>query len=117
MINRYFIIFLTVVLSACGASKPPVKSEGHIKAPVVEEQIPEIVQVEPALPKPQKSKSLETYTVIVTEVPVRDLLFSMARDADLNIDIDNNIAGVVSMNAIDQTLPKNGKFLTLLRGK
>ena len=30
----------------------------------------------------------------------------MARDADLNLDIDNDIAGSITMNAIDQTLPK-----------
>jgi len=30
----------------------------------------------------------------------------MARDADLNLDIDNDISGKITMNAIDQTLPK-----------
>lgn len=94
-------------LMACQATNPPTKSEGHIQ---ITEQaassIPDIVQVAPALPKPEHRKSLETYTVIVNEVPVRELLFSMARDADINIDIDSGISGVVSMNAIDQTLPK-----------
>jgi general secretion pathway protein D len=49
---------------------------------------------------------VETYTVIVNQVPVRELLFSMARDAKLNLDIDSDIKGSVTMNAIDQTLPK-----------
>ena len=30
----------------------------------------------------------------------------MARDADLNLDIDSDISGKITMNAIDQTLPK-----------
>ena len=52
------------------------------------------------------SSDLETYTVVVNQVPIRELLFSMARDADLNLDIDNDITGKITMNAIDQTLPK-----------
>lgn len=94
-------------LASCQATNPPVKSEGHIQ---ITEQaassIPEIVRTAPVLPKPVARKSLETYTVIVNEVPVRELLFSMARDSDMNIDIDSDISGVVTMNAIDQTLPK-----------
>jgi general secretion pathway protein D len=43
---------------------------------------------------------------------VKELLFSMARDAKLNIDIDNNIKGKVTMNAIDQTLPQILERLT-----
>jgi len=106
-INCGVMLGMCLSLIACQATNPPVKSEGHIqiteKAP---SSIPDIVKVAPALPKPENRKSLETYTVIVNEVPVRELLFSMARDADINIDIDSGISGVVSMNAIDQTLPK-----------
>ena len=104
-----FCIIFGVMLSVvgCEATNPPTKSEGHI---TITEQapssIPDIVKASPSLPKPVARKSLETYTVIVNEVPVRELLFSMARDADINIDIDSDISGVVTMNAIDQTLPK-----------
>lgn len=104
-----FCILSGVLLSlaSCQATNPPVKSEGHIQ---ITEQaassIPAIVKTAPVLPKPVARKSLETYTVIVNEVPVRELLFSMARDSDMNIDIDSDISGVVTMNAIDQTLPK-----------
>jgi hypothetical protein len=34
------------------------------------------------------------------------LLFALARDAKLQIDIDPNLTGVVTLNAIDQTLPQ-----------
>ena len=60
----------------------------------------------PVLPRPEQRPDLETYTVVVHDVPIRELLFSMARDAKLNLDIDNDIKGNVTMNAIDQTLPK-----------
>lgn len=99
------------VLAACGATNPPTISEGHIKSTpedVAAEKalIPQPVIQVPALPRPGQREKLETYTVVVNQVPIRELLFSMARDADLNLDIDNDISGKITMNAIDQTLPK-----------
>jgi len=96
---------------ACGATNPPTISEGHIKSTTESEAaekalIPQPVTQVPALPRPGKRKKLETYTVVVNQVPIRELLFSMARDADLNLDIDSDISGKITMNAIDQTLPK-----------
>ena len=46
----------------------------------------------------------ETYSVVVSNVPVAELLFALARDARLNVDIHPGIIGTVSLNAIDQTL-------------
>jgi general secretion pathway protein D len=48
----------------------------------------------------------ETYTVVVTNVPAQDLLFALARDARLNVDIHPGITGLVTLNAVDQTLPQ-----------
>jgi len=39
-------------------------------------------------------------------VRVQELLFALARDARLQIDIDPNLTGSVTLNAIDQTLPQ-----------
>lgn len=100
-----------IFIVACGATNPPVISEGHIKSTPSsksedKKSIPSPVTQVPALPRPGKRDKLETYTVVVNQVPVRELLFSMARDADINLDIDNDISGKITMNAIDQTLPK-----------
>ncbi len=109
---RYGLIpAIAVFVVACGATNPPTPSEGHIKSSSDSEQattaaIPKPVTRVPSLPRPGKRKKLETYTVVVNQVPVHELLFSMARDADLNLDIDNDIKGKITMNAIDQTLPK-----------
>lgn len=101
------------VLVGCGATNPPEISEGHLGTDAEEiESIPEPVIQAPILPVPEQRPNLETYTVIVNQVPVRELLFSMARDARLNLDIDNNIKGKVTMNAIDQTLPQILERLT-----
>ena len=105
-----FAAVFAVTVVACGATNPPTVSTGHIKSrpeqAIDKASIPQPVTQVPALPRPGKRKKLETYTVVVNQVPIRELLFSMARDADLNLDIDNDISGKITMNAIDQTLPK-----------
>ena len=99
---------VSVVVVACGATNPPTISEGHIKSgdKAGKQSIPSPVTSLPVLQRPGKRKNLESYTVVVNQVPIHELLFSMARDADLNLDIDNDITGNITMNAIDQTLPK-----------
>jgi general secretion pathway protein D len=96
-----------LMLAGCGASNPPEVSEGHLMPdrPALAD-IPEPVTRAPVLPRPKQRPDLETYTVVVHDVPIRELLFSMARDAKLNLDIENEISGKLTMNAIDQTLPK-----------
>ncbi|HET9735030.1 MAG TPA: type II and III secretion system protein [Burkholderiales bacterium] len=99
---------LATTLAAC--SQPPAKpSPTHltkeVEAPAAPGAIPAPVRVAPALPKPQPSARPETYSVVVNNVRVQDLLFALARDARLNIDIHPGIAGSVTLNAIDQTLP------------
>jgi general secretion pathway protein D len=46
-----------------------------------------------------------TYTVVVNDVPVKDLLFSIARDTQYNIDLHPGISGNVSLNAVQEPLP------------
>lgn len=70
------------------------------------ETIPEPVQKSMVLPPPRSSAPAETYSVVVNHVRVHDLLFALARDARLNVDIHPGISGTVSLNAIDQTLPQ-----------
>src|SRR5207237_1123933 len=62
------------------------------------------VQVTPVLPKPKPAARPETYSVVVNNVRVQELLFALARDARLQIDIDPNLTGSVTLNAVDQTL-------------
>ena len=48
---------------------------------------------------------MPTYTVVVNDVPVKDLLFSIARDTQYNIDLHPGISGRVSLNAVQEPLP------------
>ena len=62
------------------------------------------MRITPILPKPTPSVQPETYSVVVNNVKVQELLFALARDAKLNVDIHSGILGSVTLNAIDQTL-------------
>lgn len=66
--------------------------------------IPPPVRMAPMLPKPTPAIKPETYSVVVNNVRVQDLLFALARDAKVNIDIHPSVEGTVTLNAIDQTL-------------
>ena len=96
-----------LLLAACGLTPAP-PATGHLRAeaPQAEGQIPAPVQVTPLLPRPKPTARLETYSVVVNSVRVQDLLFALARDARLNVDIHSDITGTVTLNAIDQTLPQ-----------
>lgn len=110
---RKFILIsglsLLLILTACSEiePKPFDPSDGHIdaeKQPTGE--IPELVTQAPVLPAPAPVTELEKYTVVVNEVPVKELLFALSRDAQVNVDIDPTIEGVVTINAVEQTLPQ-----------
>jgi len=103
--STFVIGSLCLSLLACGPTRPPEQSKGHIsEAPPQAKDIPQAVTQTTLLPAPQARPKLETYTVVVSGVPTRDLLFSMARDAKINLDIHQDIEGKVTLNAIDQTL-------------
>jgi general secretion pathway protein D len=44
--------------------------------------------------------------VVVTGVNIQDLLFALARDARINLDVHPGLTGNVTLNAVDQTLPQ-----------
>jgi len=102
-------VALTLLLAGCGQT--PIKpAASHIgiepQAPAPEGAIPAPVQAVPLLPPPTPSARPETYSVVVNNVRVQDLLFALARDAKLNVDVHPGVTGTVTINAIDQTLPQ-----------
>jgi MSHA biogenesis protein MshL len=99
---------LAFVLAGCGM-QPPKPATGHIRSeeqPSTEGEIPPAVQIAPVLPKPRAVAKPETYSVVVNNVRVQELLFALARDAKLNVDVHPGVTGNVTLNAIDQTLPQ-----------
>ncbi len=104
---RALAIAALAVLVLGGCAQVPIKpAAAHIRSDEArpEGAIPAPVQVAPVLPPPKPTLRPETYSVVVNNVPARDLLFALARDAKLQIDIHPGISGNVTLNAIDQTL-------------
>jgi len=98
---------IAIGVVACG--QQPIKPAGthlRVEEPPRAGTIPPPVQISPVLPKPKPSARPETYSVVVNNVRVQELLFALARDARLQIDIDPALTGTVTLNAIDQTLPQ-----------
>src|SRR5687768_7948580 len=98
-----------VLLAACSTQPKIKQSAGHIDAahpPAAAPDIPAPITQAPVLPPPKPETRSETFTVIVNEVPVKELLFALARDAKMNLDIYDNIQGTITINAVDQTLPQ-----------
>lgn len=101
--------FGSALLIACGAQLP--KPSGlHIQSENAgleqAASIPQPVKRTIPLPPPEAAPKAETYSVVVTSVPAQEVLFALARDAKINLDIHAGIEGAVTLNAIDQTLPQ-----------
>lgn len=105
--NR-FLLSVSLVLSACASPPTLPPGAGHLGAIPVERT--PTAPPPPASPPPRQTvlpePPLETYSVVVTGVQLQDLLFALARDAHLNVDIHPGITGRVTLNAINQTLPQ-----------
>ena len=100
------VILISLALAAC-APTPPRPDAGHVEIPkVVGGETPPPVTAVPPLPPPQLPEPTEVYSVVGIDVPLRELLFELARDAKINVDIQPDVQGRVSINAIDQTLPQ-----------
>lgn len=101
-----------LLLTSCAQMTPPAPpdSPGHLnqasETPRPAADIPDVVPQTSYLPPPTPAPDGERYTVVVSDVPVRELLFALARDAEMNVDIKGDLPGKVTLNAIDQTLPQ-----------
>jgi len=106
-LRRISLACSVLVLGAC--AHPPIQqSDTHLRAgePAPSGTVPAPIQISTILPKPKPTQRPETYSVVVNGVKVQELLFALARDAKLNIDVHAGITGTVTLNAIEQTLPQ-----------
>ena len=101
---------LSVFLAGCGSPNYS-PSEMHMSveevratAPKSPENIPALVKATPTAPQLSANDEPVTFDVVVTNVPVRDLLFGLARDSGVNLDVDSGVGGIITMSALDQTL-------------
>jgi MSHA biogenesis protein MshL len=117
---KFSFLLIVLALSACAHQTKVKPSTGHIdgKANTSASQntaqnanqnadapIPKLVRAAPQLPPPKATTKAQTYSVVVNEVPVKEILFALARESKMNIDIHPSIQGRATLNAVDQTLP------------
>ena len=111
--KRGVAVALSLCLVGAGCSQvipepePLAPSAGHLSVEQTRAggAIPDIIEQRPPAPDPAQPGAAR-YTVTVDGVPVRQLLFRLARDAKVNIDIAPGVQGMVTMNAVGQTLPR-----------
>ncbi len=107
--NLVYVCAIGVMLSGCGTRllKP---ADQHLHRPAAQPEaqssIPQTIQDSVVLPPPKPAGKVDTYSVVVTNVPAQEILFALARDAKINLDIQSGIQGTVTINAINQTLPQ-----------
>jgi len=106
---RLFLLTVPLLAAAC-VQTPQRPSSGHLlkdqlpdKAHL-SQQVPKPVTQMPVVPEPTPAVAQETFSVVVTDVPLDQLLFALARDAKINVDVHPGLSGHVTLNAIDQTL-------------
>jgi MSHA biogenesis protein MshL len=116
MAVRSIVFSLLMLAVASCQSKPPEVAAQHLvpsasglvqadPVEVAKDPIPDIVRATPFLSKPVESNiAEERYTVVLHDVPVKELLFTLARDSNINIDIHSDIEGNTTINAVDETL-------------
>ncbi|HEX5093503.1 MAG TPA: secretin N-terminal domain-containing protein [Burkholderiales bacterium] len=111
MVSKRGLAVAAIAGTLAGCAQPAFKpSDTHLgeraESSPPPGAIPAPIQVAPVLPKPTPKQAPETYSVVVNGVPAQELLFALARDARLNIDVAPGITGMVTLNAVDQTLPQ-----------
>ena len=106
--NIVYLSAIGILLSGCG-TKPIKPADQHLlrqdAQSDTENRIPPIKE-SVVLPPPKPASKVATYSVVVTNVPAQEILFALARDAKINLDIQSGIQGTVTVNAINQTLPQ-----------
>lgn len=107
--NLLLPLLLAMLVAACASQPRTPPAASHIRAteaPGDSGSIPPLVPDLLPLPRPNPAPRAETYSVVVTNVRIQDLLFALARDARINLDIHPGLGGTVTINAINQTLPQ-----------
>ncbi len=110
--RRFLIIIASSLLAvACAGPSTVGLSSGHLLDEDTAgpgEASPELVEpVAAPAPEPVPApppEPVRTYTVVVKDVPVNDLLFSLARDAGLDLDLQADSKKTVTINAVERPI-------------
>ncbi len=100
-----FLLSSIALLGACAGVRAVEPSVGHLTGSTdTSAPAPPVVAAPPAVEEPVPLPPVATYSVVAKDVPVGDLLFSLARDAGLDLDMLSENDGTITINAVDQPL-------------
>lgn len=102
------LMLCCIMIASCGGRSSLPDSQAHLHRATLASATTYIPPISPnAFPAPNRaqSKRSDTFSVTVDRIPVHDLLFTLARDADLNLDLHEGVSGTITLNAINQSLP------------
>ncbi len=106
----FFTAAVSLLLAACNLPPQPFSERHIIEKPSVTAALtpPSLRPIRlPAMPPvPAPRAAQEVFSVVVNDVSIKTLLFALARDNKLNVDIHPSVSGRVTLNATDQTLPQ-----------
>jgi hypothetical protein len=100
-------VLMALALAGCatGPRHEAKPAPGADKAPPDAALQPNSAPLMP--PPPRQTGQTNTFNVTVNDMPVADVLFVLARDAKLSLDISPKVVGRVTLIAVDQTLPRH----------
>jgi len=99
------MLTLSVILAACAGNRTVDQSVGHLlESEPIPVQVPQLIAPPPEVAPPVPLPPEPRYSVVVKNVPVNDLLFSLARDAGLELDLQSDGERTITINAVDQPL-------------
>ncbi len=96
-----------LVCGACASPRTIPAPDGHLglepdTPPALPSEIPATLPPRPFVAPPDRQPA--RYSVTVSELPVKELLLALSQETDENIDIHPGLQGIVSVNAVDQSL-------------
>ena len=105
---RVALALMVLGVAGCAASAhrktpapaPPATTQAAGDSPLQ----PNVAPLMP--PAPRATGKTDTFTITVNNLAVADVLFELARDAKLSLDISPRVKGEVTLIAVDQTLPQ-----------
>jgi len=102
------IALALMILGLAGCAATPHRGKAPDSTPLTAKEAPDApLQPNSAPlmpPPPRQTGKTDTFTITVNNVSVADVLFELARDAKLSLDISPRVQGEVTLIAVDQTL-------------
>ncbi|MEL7187293.1 MAG: secretin N-terminal domain-containing protein [Pseudomonadota bacterium] len=102
-LRKLSVAAAAMMFAGCALVPAVDMSPGHVLADDEPEPVVPPVVAPPPAPVIERTPE-PVYTIVVKEVPVVDLMFSLARDAELNLDLQADNSKKVTINAVERPL-------------